>query len=331
MSLPSTRHKLLLGKARDARRLIVQTVHHTQAGHVGGPLSAADILAVLYFHEMRIDPERPHWDDRDRFVLSNGHLALVLYSTLALRGYFPVAEMATFDRIDSRLQGHPVMTRLPGLDTSTGSLGQGLSAAVGMALGARVQGKNFRTFVLIGDGESQEGPIREAAQVAARNGLDNLIAILDYNRPQQFGLKRADGRQLPAVEEPAEEWRAFGWHVVEVDGHEMNALTEAFDKANYSGGKPTLIVAYTVTGKGVSFMENDPGWHAKTIDGQQLALALDDLGGDLMLEPDPGSAPGIAGSAPGFAGSAPGLTESALALAGTAPDLSGSTPSLAGR
>lgn len=288
MSLPSTRHKLLLGKARDARRLIVQTVHLTRAGHVGGPLSAADILAALYFHEMRIDPERPRWEDRDRFVLSKGHSALVLYATLALRGYFPIAEMATFDRIDSRLQGHPDMTRLPGLDMSTGSLGQGLSAAVGMALGAKLQGKDFRTFALIGDGESQEGQIWEAAQVAARYGLDNLVAILDYNRLQQFGWKRDDGRQGPPIEEPAEKWRAFGWHVIEADGHDFYALTEAYDKAKYSGGKPTMIVAFTVKGKGVGFMENDPEWHAKTIDDAQLAEALEDLGGELMLEPDPG-------------------------------------------
>lgn len=287
MSLPSTRHKLLLGKARDARRLIVQTVHQTRAGHVGGPLSAADILAVLYFHEMRIDPGRPDWEDRDRFVLSKGHSALGLYAMLALRGYFPIAELATFDRIDSRLQGHPDMTRLPGIDMSTGSLGQGLSAAVGMALGARLLGKDFRTFALLGDGESQEGQIWEAAQVAARYGLDNLIAVLDFNRLQQFGWKRENGQQAPPIEEPAEKWRAFGWHVVETDGHDFYALTEAFDRARYAGGKPTMIVAYTVKGKGVSFMENDPEWHARPIDDAQLARALEDLGGDLVLEPDP--------------------------------------------
>ncbi|MBM3270713.1 MAG: transketolase, partial [Candidatus Sericytochromatia bacterium] len=286
MSLPSSVHKPLLASARDIRRLVVQTVHQTKAGHLGGPLSAADLLAVLYFHELRVDPERPDWPDRDRFVLSKGHSALGLYATLALRGFFPVPEMATFDRIDSRLQGHPDLTRLPGLDMSTGSLGQGLSAAVGMALGAKLQGKPFRVFALLGDGECQEGQIWEAAQVAPRYGLDNLIAVLDYNKLQQWGWKQG-GKQLPPIEEPAAKWRAFGWHVIETDGHDMQAITEALDAARYSAGKPALIVAHTVKGKGVSFMENDPDWHAKPLNDEQLAQALDDLGGDLLLVPDP--------------------------------------------
>ncbi|MBM3275160.1 MAG: transketolase, partial [Candidatus Sericytochromatia bacterium] len=290
MSLPATRHTLLLGKARDARRLVVQAVHRAKAGHLGGPLSAADVLAVLYFHEMNVVPEKPDWENRDRFVLSKGHSALGLYATLALRGYFPISEMATFDRIDSRLQGHPDLTRLPGLDMSTGSLGQGLSAGVGMALGAKLLRKDFRTYVMVGDGECQEGQIWEAAQVAARYGLDNLVAILDYNRLQQYGW-RIDDRQHAPIDEPAAKWRAFGWYVVETDGHDIPSLCEAFDQAKYSVGRPVMIVAHTVKGKGVSFMENDPEWHAKTLSDEQLAHALEDIGSDLMLEPDPGLPP----------------------------------------
>lgn len=276
----------LLERARDVRRLILQTVHLAQTGHVGGPMSAADVLAALYFHELNVDPAHPDAPDRDRFVLSKGHSTLALYATLALRGFFPVEEMATFDRVDSRLQGHPDLTRLPGLDMSTGSLGQGLSAAVGMALGARLTGKTFRTYAMIGDGESQEGQVWEAAQVAARYGLDNLVGILDWNGLQQFGW-RVNGQQSPPLEGAPEKWRAFGWHVIEIDGHDLDEILNAFERARGVKGQPVMIVARTVKGKGVSFMENQADWHAKAPDARQLADALAELGGDLTLEPAP--------------------------------------------
>ncbi|HLG51979.1 MAG TPA: transketolase, partial [Chloroflexota bacterium] len=177
---------MLRETARQVRRLVVQSVYRAKAGHLGGPLSAADVLTVLYFKILRVDPSRPDWPDRDRFILSKGHSAIALYATLALRGFFPVEELDTFDEIDSRLQGHPDMTRTPGLDMSTGSLGQGLSPGVGMALGARLLGKDFHTWVMLGDGEIQEGQIWEAAFVAERYRLDNLTAILDYNGLQQY-------------------------------------------------------------------------------------------------------------------------------------------------
>jgi transketolase len=274
----------LRARARDARRLILQTVRIAQAGHVGGPMSACDLLSALYFHELRLDPARPDWPDRDRFVLSKGHCALALYAMLALRGFFPVAEMATFDRVDSRLQGHPDMTRLPGLDMSTGSLGMGLSAGVGMALGARLRGQDFRTFVMLGDGECQEGQVWEAAQAAARYGLDNLVAILDHNRLQQYGWKAGKTQQDP-LEKPGPRFRAFGWHVIEIDGHDMDAILGALAEAKRVAGRPVIIVAATTKGMGVSFMMDDPDWHAKAPSEAQLKTALDELGGDLMLEP----------------------------------------------
>lgn len=276
----------LRARARDARRLILQTVKIAQAGHVGGPMSACDLLSALYFHELRIDPARPDWAERDRFVLSKGHCALALYSMLALRGYFPVEEMATFDRVDSRLQGHPDLTRLPGLDMSTGSLGMGLSAGVGMALGARLKGQAFRTYVMLGDGECQEGQVWEAAQVAARYGLDNLVAILDHNRLQQYGWKAGKGQQDP-LEKPGPRFRAFGWHVIEIDGHDMDAILGAYAEARRVEGKPVIIVARTTKGQGVSFTMDDPAWHAKPPSDAELATALNELGGEITLAPLP--------------------------------------------
>ena len=204
----------------EARRLIVRSVHQAGAGHVGGPLSATDLLVSLYFDRLRIDPSRPAWPERDRFILSKGHSSIALYAVLALRGYFPVEELATFDQIDSRLQGHPDMTKLPGLDMSTGSLGQGLSPGLGMALGARLRGLPFRTWVMVGDGEIQEGQIWEAAFTAARFRLDTVTAIVDYNGLPQFGWPDPGGftRERP-FDDPAAKFAAFGWHVVECGGH----------------------------------------------------------------------------------------------------------------
>jgi transketolase len=273
----------LAGLSAEARRLVLESVHKAGAGHVGGPLSAADLLVSLYFDVLNIDPRRPDWPDRDRFILSKGHSSIGLYSVLAMRGYFPVTELDTFDQIDSRLQGHPDMTKLPGLDMSTGSLGQGLSPGVGMALGARLSGKDFHTWVMLGDGEIQEGQIWEAAFVAARYELDNLTGILDYNRLPQFGWPSENGftRDHP-IDDPGAKFAAFGWNVVECDGHDHASIRGGFRKALDHTGGPTCIVAHTIKGKGVSFMEGDFNWHAKAPDDEQLRAALQELtiGGD---------------------------------------------------
>jgi transketolase len=262
-----------------ARRLIVETIHHAGAGHLGGPLSATDLLVNLYFDVLNIDPERPQWDQRDRFILSKGHSSIALYVVMALRGFLPVEELNTFDQIDSRLQGHPCMKSLPGIDMSTGSLGQGLSPGVGMAIGARLRGWPFRTWVMLGDGEIQEGQIWEACFTAARYELDNLTAILDYNRLPQFGWpdRRGITRERP-IDDPAVKFRAFGWNTIECDGHDHADIRRAFQAATRERDRPTCVVAYTVKGKGVSFMEGDFNWHAKVPSDAQLAAALAELG-----------------------------------------------------
>lgn len=274
--------------ARQVRRLIVKSVYTAKAGHLGGPLSAADVLTVLYFKILRIDPGRPDWPDRDRFILSKGHSAIGLYSVLALRGYFPVEELATFDEIDSRLQGHPDMTRTPGIDMSTGSLGQGLSPGVGMALGARLLKKDFHTWVMLGDGEIQEGQIWEAALVAERYGLDNLTAILDYNRLQQYGWTKSlgDGKRIPhiSIDNPRARWEAWGWHVLEMNGHDVREILDTCREALTVKGRPTIIISHSIKGKGVSFMENDYNWHSKVLTDAEYAQAMSDL--DRPLEGD---------------------------------------------
>ncbi len=250
--------------SRQTRRLIIESIHTAGAGHIGGPLSVTDILVSLYFNELRIDPTKPAAEDRDRLILSKGHSSIALYTVLALRGYYPVDELATFDQIDSRLQGHPDLTSLPGLDMSTGSLGQGLSPGIGMALGARLAGKDFHTWVILGDGELQEGQIWEAAFVAARYRLDNLTAIVDHNGLPQFGWPHESGhtRDIP-IDDPGGKFRAFGWNVIETDGHDHQALLDAYAEAKAYTDGPTCIVAKTVKGKGVSFMEGDFMWHAQ--------------------------------------------------------------------
>lgn len=269
--------------ATRVRRHIVQTVHSVGAGHLGGPLSATDILTVLYFHTMRIDPAHLDWEDRDRFVLSKGHACIALYAVMAERGYFPVEELSTFDQINSRLQGHPDMTVTPGIDMSSGSLGQGLSAGVGVALGAKLLGKNFHTYIMLGDGECQEGQIWEAAFVAARYKLDNLTAILDWNRLQQYGWHTPgddDQVRQPPDENLAPKWRAFGWHTIELDGHNIGAIMKALQEAQGVKGKPIILIARTVKGKGVSFMEGNYLWHSSAITDTQLATALAELEDD---------------------------------------------------
>ena len=267
--------------ARQIRLAIVRTVNHARAGHLGGPLSAADLLAALYFHVMRIRPDEPAWPDRDRFILSKGHSSAGLYAALALRGYFSVEELATFDAANSRLQGHPDMTRLPGLDMSSGSLGMGISAGVGMALGARLTGRDVRTYVMLGDGECQEGEVWEAAMTAARYGLDSLIAIVDHNKLQQYGWPGdgPDGRTPPQVPgELVAKWSAFGWRVLEVDGHEMEDILQVLEEAAHGDGRPTVLIAHTIKGKGVSFMEGHYFWHTRVIKPDEFAIAVADLG-----------------------------------------------------
>jgi transketolase len=264
---------------------VIRAVNHARAGHIGGPLSAADLLAVLYFHVLRIRPEEPAWPDRDRFILSKGHSSIALYAAMALRGYFPVEELLTFDAAHSRLQGHPDMTRLPGLDMSTGSLGMGLSAGMGIALGARLTGRACRTYVMLGDGECQEGEVWEAAMAASRYGLDNLVAIIDHNRLQQYGWPGdgPDGRIPPQVPgELVAKWSAFGWRVLEVDGHDVAEVVRVLQEAGQGDGRPVVVIAYTVKGKGVSFMEGHYFWHTRAIKPEEFASAMAELG-----EPQP--------------------------------------------
>jgi len=273
--------------ARQIRVEVIKAVYHARAGHLGGPLSAADLLAVLYFHVLRIRPDEPRWPDRDRFILSKGHSSIGLYAAMALRGYFPVDELATFDAAHSRLQGHPDMTRLPGLDMSTGSLGMGISAGMGMALGARLTGRASRTYVMLGDGECQEGEVWEAAMAAARYGLDTLVAIVDHNKLQQYGWPGdgPDGRTPPEVPgELVAKWSAFGWRVLEADGHDVADILRVLDEAGRGDGRPVAVIAHTVKGKGVSFMEGHYYWHTRAIKPDELATALADLG-----EPVPAS------------------------------------------
>jgi len=263
----------LANVANDLRGLVVETLCHAQAGHPGGSLSAAEILAALFFSVMRIDPRRPDWEARDRFILSKGHAAPVYYAALARRGFFAPEVLATYDHLDSPLQGHPDMA-CPGIDMSSGSLGQGLSVGLGMALGLRLKAIAARVFVLLGDGELQEGQVWEAAMAAPKFGVDGLVAIVDDNRVQLMG----DTADVMPVAPVAEKWRAFNWHVLEVDGHDPEAIVEACAAAAREKGRPTVILARTVKGKGVSCMENTHAWHSAAISPQLKDQALAELG-----------------------------------------------------
>lgn len=266
--------------ARRARVAIVKAIAHAGGGHLGGPLSATDMLTALYWRVMNVRPDEPVWPGRDRFVLSKGHSSIALYAVMAVRGYFALDELNTFDSIDSRLQGHPDMTALPGIDMSSGSLGLGFSGAVGIALGAVATRADFTTYVMLGDGECNEGIVWEGAHVASRYGLDNIIAIVDHNRLQQYGWRgeSASDRVSPyAGSELVDRWKAFGWSVFEVDGHDIGAFVEVADSARQAE-QPAAIVAHTVKGKGVSYMENAYEWHSKVPDDDQLAIALIELG-----------------------------------------------------
>jgi transketolase len=267
--------------ARRIRVEIIRTVNHARGGHLGGPLSASDILAALYFRILRIRPDEPDWPDRDRLILSKGHSSVGLYAAMALRGYLPLEELATFDAVDSRLQGHPDMNLLPGLDMSTGSLGMGISAGLGMALGARLTGRDCRTFVILGDGECQEGEVWEAAMVGARYGLDNLVAIVDHNKLQQYGWPGPSAEHRRPPEEPGElvaKWSAFGWRVLEMDGHDMAAVVATLEAAIQPDGRPVAVIAHTVKGRGVSFMEDRYYWHTRILQPEEYAQAMAELG-----------------------------------------------------
>ncbi len=260
-------------KAVDVRKGIVTAVHAAKSGHPGGSLSAADIFTYLYFAEMNVDPANPKAEGRDRFVLSKGHVAPGLYSTLANRGYFPVEDLKTLRHVGSYLQGHPDMKHIPGVDMSSGSLGQGFSAAVGMALAAKMQGKDYRAYCLCGDGEIQEGQIWEAAMFAGHRKLDNLVLIVDNNNLQIDG-KISDVCSPYPIDE---KFKAFNFHVINVDGNDFDALKAAFDEAKATKGMPTAIVAKTVKGKGVSFMEDNAGWHGKAPNDDEYAIAMEEL------------------------------------------------------
>ncbi|NPV91603.1 MAG: transketolase [Firmicutes bacterium] len=260
-------------KALALRRHIIRMTGLAGSGHPGGSLSAADIMTVLYFHELRIDPLNPGWPDRDRFVLSKGHAAPVLYAALAERGFFPQEELDTLRRIDSRLQGHPDMRKVPGVEISTGSLGQGLSAANGMALAGKMDKSSFRVYALLGDGENQEGQVWEAAMLAAHYRLDNLVAIVDHNGLQIDGLIA----EVLSPEPIGDKWRAFGWEVQEINGHDLKEIITALDRAREVKGRPSLILANTVKGKGCSFMENRVEWHGTAPSKEQMETALNEM------------------------------------------------------
>ena len=263
----------LMKTANEIRKGVVTAVHAAKSGHPGGSLSAADIYTYLYFEEMNVDPADPKKADRDRFVLSKGHTAPGYYSTLAHRGFFPVEDLTTLRHTGSYLQGHPDMKHIPGVDMSSGSLGQGISAAVGMAISAKLSGDDYRVYTLLGDGEIQEGQVWEASMLAGFRKLDNLVVIVDNNNLQ------IDGR-IDEVNSPYpidKKFEAFNFHVINIDGNDFDQIKAAFDEAKATKGMPTAIIAHTVKGKGVSFMENNVGWHGKAPNDEEFAVAMEDL------------------------------------------------------
>ncbi|MGF7184706.1 transketolase [Desulfitispora alkaliphila] len=263
----------LVEKAKEIRRDIVNMITEAGSGHPGGSLSAVEILTYLYFKEMNVDPKNPKDENRDIFILSKGHAAPVLYATLAAKGYFPKDELGKLRKLGSMLQGHPDMERVPGVEMSTGSLGQGLSVANGIAMANKLDGKENRVYVLLGDGEVQEGQIWEASMASAHYKLDNLVAFLDYNGLQIDGPVD----QVMASDPLADKWRAFNWNVIEIDGHDYEQIENAINEAKKVKGKPTMVIAKTIKGKGVSFMENQVGWHGVALKPDELERALEDL------------------------------------------------------
>ena len=260
-------------KANDIRKGIVSAVHSAKAGHPGGSLSCADIMTYLYFEEMNIDPKDPKKADRDRFVLSKGHCAPALYSALAYRGYFPVDDLLTLRKLGSHLQGHPCMQHTPGVDMCSGSLGQGISVATGMALSAKLSNDSYRVYTLLGDGEIAEGQVWEAAMFAGHKKLDNLVVIVDNNNLQIDGAVTDVCNPYPIDEK----FKAFNFHVINIDAHDFDQIAKAFEEARNTKGMPTAIIAKSVKGKGVSFMENSVGWHGVAPNDEQYAVAMADL------------------------------------------------------
>lgn len=259
--------------ANDIRIEIIEQVYNANSGHPGGSLSCADILAVLYFNQMNIDSENPNAKGRDRFVLSKGHCAPALYATLARKGYFDKELLKGFRKVESNLQGHPDMKKVPGVDMSTGSLGQGLSAAVGMAIGSKMEHEGYRVYCLLGDGELEEGQVWEAAMSASKNKLDNLCAIVDYNTLQIDG----NVEEVAGLIDIKEKFESFGFNVIEVNGHDIEALIHAFNSAKHQKDMPSVIIARTIKGKGVSFMEGKVEWHGKAPNQEQYEEAINEL------------------------------------------------------
>ena len=263
----------LMKTANEIRKGIVSSVHSAKAGHPGGSLSAADIFTYLYFEELRIDPKEPKKADRDRFVLSKGHTAPGLYSALAERGYFPKEDLLTLRHVGSYLQGHPDMKHIPGVDMSSGSLGQGISAAVGMAIAGKMDDADYRVYTLLGDGEIQEGQVWEASMLAASHKLDNLVVIVDNNNLQIDGTIEEVNSPYPIDKK----FEAFNFHVIKIDGNDFDQIDAAFKEAKTVKGQPTAIIAKTVKGKGVSFMENQVGWHGKAPNDEDYKVAMEEL------------------------------------------------------
>lgn len=269
--------KALEKTAAEVRVGVVKAIHNAGSGHPGGSLSAADIVTALYFSEMNVDPKNPKMEGRDKFILSKGHAGPVQYSALALKGYFPVEDFMTLRKLGSKFQGHPDMNKVPGIEMSTGSLGQGFAAAGGMAIANKLNNDPGRIYVLLGDGEIQEGIVWEAAMSAAHYKLDNMVGILDYNGLQIDGRNEDVMTVAPVVDK----FRAFGWNVLEINGHDFEEILDAFAKARECKGKPTMIVAKTVKGKGVSFMEDNAGWHGKAPNDEETEQAVAELGGTM--------------------------------------------------
>ena len=265
--------KQLSLQACKVRQHIIEGTFNAKSGHPGGSLSAADIITYLYFKEMRVDPKNPKWEDRDRFVLSKGHAAPALYGALAVKGFFPEDEIKNLRKPGSFLQGHPDMKGIPGVDMSTGSLGQGVSCAVGMALAGKVAGKDYRVYAVLGDGEIQEGQVWEAAMFASHKKLDNLIIFIDNNNLQIDGTMDEVNSPYPIPEK----FEAFGWHTVEIDGHDFDQIEKAVEEAKSVKDKPTAVIMHTVKGKGVSFMEDQVGWHGVAPNAEQYENAMNEL------------------------------------------------------
>jgi transketolase len=267
-------------EARQLRITDIKMLQKAGSGHPGGTLSAADMVAALYLHKLRLRPEEPDWPDRDRFVLSKGHCIPIVYAALARLGFFPEEQLWTLRKLGSPLQGHPDRLRCPGIEAATGSLGQGLSMAVGMAVAGKIDGASWRTYCMIGDGESQAGQLWEAAMFGGKHGLTNLVGILDQNQVQQSDKVV----NILDIDPVTKKWESFGWRVLEIDGHDMAQVLDALDEADDTRDRPTMIVSHTVKGKGVSWMELNPDWHGKAPDEKQAALAIEELEGKITAE-----------------------------------------------